>query len=426
VANRFGRSEILLLMDNHLHNSILLSHSGKQHSYHVAKAMQQLGVLKEFHTSSYVTNKWLQNLSNRRRFEFLRRRFEEGLSSPIVHSNWRFEIPEIIIRSLIGNSQRINELVYRRDYLFDSFIARKLEKAGINTFWGFQGSCLQSLKMARFLGITGVCEMTLSHVPFANNLLWDEKQLNPEWADSIDFTLFPGWYEKRMIEEPFEASHVVAISAFLKRTLLCDGIPEKKVSVIPLGFDISQMAFTPKIDPIENRPLKFLFAGKVTQRKGVSYMLEAFERFSKMDVELHIIGNVFGSGKAFQRYKHVYEHKTAISQAQLFKEYRNYDVLVFPSLLEGFGLVNIEAMGAGLPVITTPNTNAAEVLHDGINGFLVPIRDAEAIAKSVERIRNMDTETFSKMRLMARKTAEMYTWNNYMNSLNEFLSPALK
>jgi starch synthase len=401
--------------------SILLSHSGKQHAYHVAKAMHELGVLGKFYTSSYVSNVKIQELSERFGLSFLSRRYEKGIASPMVSSNWRFEFPEILVRTLVGNSTTVNRLIYRRDELFDRFVSKSLRKSGMNYFWGFQGSCLYSLREAKALGMKAVCEMTLSHVPFANRLLREEQQINPDWADSVDFTAFPSWYEKRMLDEPFEASHIVAISAFLKRTLLSDGIPEKKISVIPLGFDISKMVYKPEVIPLENRALRVLYAGRITQRKGISYLLDAMGRFSDKDVELHIIGDVFGSGKAFRRYNGVYHHRPAMSQTQLFREYCQYDILVFPSLLEGFGLVNLEAMGAGLPVITTPNTNAAEVLADGINGFIVPIRDSNAIAAAIERIRNMDTGAFQRMRILARQTAEKYTWEKYREILQEKL-----
>jgi glycosyltransferase involved in cell wall biosynthesis len=215
---------------------------------------------------------------------------------------------------------------------------------------------------------------------------------------------------------------VIAISQFLKNTLLKEGIDADKIHVIPLGFDAASVIFKAETESITNRPLRLLYAGKITQRKGILYLLEAIKRFDKNDVELHIIGNLYGNGDAFATYKDYYNFSPGISQIELFKRYADYDVLVFPSLLEGFGLVTVEAMGAGLPVITTANTNATEVLQDGKNGYLVPIRSVDAIANAIANIRNMDNATFQTMRHNARQTALQYTWDIYRNKLASYIS----
>jgi starch synthase len=383
--------------------------------------MQNLGVLGEFVTSSYITSPVLQKLIESLNINTLKRRFEHGLSAPKVRSNWRFEIPELFVRRIKTSSKLVTDLICARDKKFDIYVSRHILNESFSSYWGFQGSCLESLKRARAYGMTAVCEMT-SHFPFANDLLREEQRLIPEWADSIDFTMFPAWYEKRLVEEPYIASSVVTISSFQKRTLLSHGIEDEKIAVIPLGLDISNVKYIEEHHSLKNRPLRILYAGKVTQLKGIFYLLESMRSFNKNEVELHIIGDILGSGKAFRKYKDLYKYRPAVGQVELFTLYADYDLLVFPSLLEGFGLVSIEAMGAGLPVITTPNTNAAEVMKDGVNGFVVPIRDIGAITKAITRLRNMDDNSYYTMRLNARRTAENFTWLNYQMVLERYLN----
>lgn len=264
--------------------------------------------------------------------------------------------------------------------------------------------------------------MTTAHLPFVKRIYQEEAALQPEWADSMDFSSFPAYYERRLTEEPMIAGKVIAISSFLKNTLTQEGIAEEKVTVIPLGFDASSICFNEETDSIANRPLRLLYAGKVTQRKGIKYLLEAMQQFNKRDVELHIIGNVSGSGKALQNYKSNYSYQPGVTQQELFELYGHYDALVFPSILEGFGLVTVEAMGAGLPVITTPNTNATEIINDGINGYLVPIRSTGAIVQAITNLRNMDNASFQQMRWSARQTALQYTWDTHRDKVNQFIS----
>jgi glycosyltransferase involved in cell wall biosynthesis len=91
---------------------------------------------------------------------------------------------------------------------------------------------------------------------------------------------------------------------------------------------------------------------------------------------------------------------------------RNHDVLVFPSLFEGFGLVILEAMSQGMTVITTPNTGGPDVTTDGENGFIVPIRSAEAIAERLETL-VFDRKRLASMKEAALKTSRAMSWANY-------------
>jgi alpha-maltose-1-phosphate synthase len=403
-------------------SSIILSHSGKQHSYYVANALYELGYLKTFYTSSYIGNLALQNLILKKEWNFLSRRFLKGLGGQYVQSAWKYEVKEQLYRRLKGNTQAVNELVYMRDISFDNDLAKKLYNLPFDIYWGFQGSCHNCLETAAKTGKTGICEMTIAHLPFAKRILDEEAVLHPEWADSIDFTSFPASYEQRLVEEPLIASKVIAISDFLKKTLVQEGVSPEKITVIPLGFDASLIRFSEPKATFTNRPLRLLYAGRITQRKGLKYLLEAIKQFDKKDVELHIIGNVYGSGKAFQSFRDLYNYTPGISQHELFNIYSQYDALVFPSILEGFGLVTVEAMGAGLPVITTPHTNATEVIEDGKNGFLVPIRDSNAIVKAITSLRNMDDASFQQMRLSARQTALKYAWDAHKESVAKFIN----
>jgi glycosyltransferase involved in cell wall biosynthesis len=400
---------------------VILSHAGKQHSYYVARALYELGYLKKFYTSSYISNPALQALISKLNVSFFSRRYLSGLGGKYVSAAWRYEIKELVFRQLEGNSQKVNELVFERDINFDKDLSKKLPRLSFDAFWGFQGSCYHCLKESNALRLESICEMTMPHVPFAKRILNEESALHPEWADSIGFTSFPANYEQRLIEEPQIAKRVIAISSFLKNTLVQEGIEAEKITVIPLGFDATTIPFHQESESVANRPLRLLYVGRVTQGKGIKYLLEAMKSFGKNDVELHIIGNIYGSGAAFKSYCDLYTYSKGVSQAELFKMYKQYDALVLPSIMEGFGLVTIEAMGAGLPVITTPNTNATEVIRNGINGFVVPIRDSNAIANAITTLRNMDDASYQQMRHEARKVALQYTWDTHKDAVAAFI-----
>ena len=92
------------------------------------------------------------------------------------------------------------------------------------------------------------------------------------------------------------------------------------------------------------------------------------------------------------------------------------DVLVFPSLFEGFGLVMLEAMSRGLPVIATAHTAAPDVLTDGEDGFIVPIRSADAIVERLEQLIR-DRPRLAAMKRAAREKAATLSWESYRRGI---------
>jgi glycosyltransferase involved in cell wall biosynthesis len=403
-----------------LNRKVILSHSGKQHAYHVAKALSDLGYLEKFYTSSYVTSQHLQKLIAVTGNKYWSRRFLAGLNGHRVEANWRFEMPEIIYNKLFGQTARTVSAIYQRDVKFDGYMASRMRSLKGDIFWGFQGSCFESLKAANENDKITICELATAHAPAAKKILEEEKLLNPEWADSIDNVSFPDTYYERLCEEPHRADVVIGASQFTLQTLLEEGVPASKLRFLPLGFEVDHIPFELNKKRKEG-PIRLLYAGRITQRKGIKYLLEAMKQFRPEEVELHIIGYVHGSGKALKNYSNFILHPP-LQQYELFKKYQEFDAFVLPSVFEGFGLVIVEAMAAGLPVITTPHSIGPELITHGENGYIVPIRQTDAIVRSVSEYIQKNDQQMSEMRRKAHESALQYSWNSYQNRLMKFLS----
>ena len=409
--------------------NIILSHSGKQHSYQVAKALFDLKHLNLFYTSSYITSNALQKYFVKSGNTYFTRRFIEGLPGSFVKANWHFELKEIIYRKIFGKTHKTQNAIYERDVKFDQYVRNQLYKKFKNSnqkpsiFWGFQGSCYKSLTAAKDIGIYTFCELATAHIAYANKILGEESKLNPKWADSIDILKFPVDYENRLLNEPFIADSVIVASEFTKMTLEDAGVPDNKIIKLPLGFDMNNIKYDFKLDDkISNRPLKLLYAGTVTQRKGISYLLAANEKFKKSDIELHIIGGIQGDGEEFKKHlNNVFYHKP-VSQQELFNLYCEYDALVLPTIFDGFGLVILEALSAGLPVITTNHSFGSEIIIDNYNGYLVPIRDVDSLYKSILMLRNKSDDTYTNMRENAHRSSIEFNWLNYQKRLEVILN----
>lgn len=404
---------------------ITLSHSGKQHSYHVARSLKRLGFLDKFYTSSYVASPLLQDYFTKSGNTYFSRRYLPGLGGADVDANWRFELREVLIRKFQGKSKAAQEAVYNRDETFDSYVAGQLRSRKSDAFWGFQGSCLQSLRSAKSLGKNAIVELATAHVTASKQILGDEALLHPEWADSLDNLVFPAAYEKRLREEPHLADIVVSASDFTTQTLISDGIAPEKIHKISLGFDMDYVPFAVPDKPLSQRPLRLLYAGTVTQRKGIKYLLEAMKLLKNERIDLTVVGGIQGSGKAFKTYEGLYNYLTPVSQLELFQMYGQYDALVLPTVFEGFGLVIVEAMAAGLPVITTAHSMGPDLIKQGENGWVIPIRQVEPLVNTIAQLREMDDDAYIAMRQQARTSVEAFSWNAYFNNLEQFVRKTL-
>jgi glycosyltransferase involved in cell wall biosynthesis len=107
----------------------------------------------------------------------------------------------------------------------------------------------------------------------------------------------------------------------------------------------------------------------------------------------------------------------SVPHTQLNQHYINANVFVFPSLVEGFGLVLLEAMACGIPVITTPNTAGPDIITDGVEGFIIPIRDVDALKEKIEWCYGHPAE-LAEMGRAARRKAEQLTWTRYQQQLS--------
>jgi glycosyltransferase involved in cell wall biosynthesis len=361
---------------------VRVAHSGKQHAYRHALAVERCGALDRFITSSYFKpdsfpDRWLAKIPRFARM--LRRRWQEGLPESKVVRRWRLELPELLVRRFFGPGEAAERCMFRRDAAFDCWVARKWAK-DCDIYWGFQGSCLESLRAAKRRGIITVAEFATAHVTKAIELLSAEAQRHPEWADSISNLHFPDWYRERLEREPHEADICVVASQFSRQSLVDAGVAANRIRTIQLGADLERFSYRKRtIDG----PFRVLFVGGVGQRKGIKYLLDAFGLVRCPEMELVLIGPLCGSAKALEAYSGLYTYKGRMDQSSVIAEMHRSHVLVLPSVFEGFGLVIVEAMATGMPVIASRNSVAPELIREGMDGFIVDYDDVHSIADRI-------------------------------------------
>lgn len=182
-----------------------------------------------------------------------------------------------------------------------------------------------------------------------------------------------------------QADAITVPSSVAKRSFVQMGVPPEKVYVIPYGVRLDQFSRT--VDPPADS-FEVLFAGQVSLRKGIPYLLEAFARLKHPKKRLTIVGSVQDDirdllGKLPQ--EHV-AFTGSIQQSELVKKMSASHLLMLPSVEEGLALVQGQAMACGCPVLATTSTGAEDLFKDGVEGFIVADRDVDALAARLQEI----------------------------------------
>jgi glycosyltransferase involved in cell wall biosynthesis len=154
----------------------------------------------------------------------------------------------------------------------------------------------------------------------------------------------------------------------------------------------------------------FLFAGGITQRKGISYLLAAWARIRRPGWRLQLLGPLPASSGPLLPMLDQVELLGRVSHTEMPARMATADVFVFPSLFEGSAVVTYEALACGLPSVVT--AQAGSVVRDGIDGFVVAPRDVDDLARRMEQLGNAP-ELRARMSAAARKRALEFDWPRY-------------
>ena len=237
-----------------------------------------------------------------------------------------------------------------------------------------------------------------------------------------DFDDWPAGHEQRLDDEIRLADAVLVGSTYAADSFVDEGIPRSRMKVIPYGVDL-QTFTPPTADDRARRDASLfhaIFAGQMTQRKGLSYLLKGYRQFARPDTRLTIVGSPVGDPRALAPYAGLFHHIPHQTRAELARLYRSADVFVFPTLLEGMGLVVLEAMACGLPVIVTAN-GPGDVVRDGVDGFVIPARDPEAIARRLDELYR-DPALRAEMGRNAIARAREFGWTAYADRVTACLA----
>ena len=383
-------------------------------------AFVQAGLLEEFWTCANWKGGGLLDrlaaLSARFQHKLRRRSFPAELAPFIRTVPWR-ELGRQAA-SQIGWEQltRNEEDLFSVDNVYRSLDRRVSKQAAASlttkAVYAYEDGALETFRAAKKRGIKCIFEYPTIYWRMVRQIQREEAELHPEWAPTLGALRDSEEKLARKDQELALADLVVAPSSFGRDSIALAPALAAPVLVMPYG---TGPAVAHRNGAQTGGKLRVLFVGALSQAKGLGYLLEAVTHLER-EVEFSLIGRRVSPAVPAPSTLNKYRWIPSLPHDELLQEMSRHDVLVLPSLHEGFGLVMAEALGQGLVVITTPHTAGPDLITDGIDGFVVPIRSAAAIEERLALLLG-DRARLRAMQEEARNKALASTWENYRQRL---------
>ena len=305
-------------------------------------------------------------------------------------------------------------LDYQDTLLLDRWVASQIGPC--DAVIGLSGAALKTGKQVQGCGGKYVCDRGSSHIRYQQSIVSEEHRL---WGLEAQVT------DARLIhreESEYAAADAITVpSEFARVSFIEMGVPATKVFKVPYGVSLSR--FRPG-NPPSTESFDILFAGTVCLRKGVPYLLQAFHMLKHPHKRLRIVGTVEpGTLTVLQRLGlQSVELLGSLPQEKLAEYMSASHVMVLPSIEEGLALVQAQAMACGCPLISSVNTGGEDLFQDGVEGFLVPIRDPAAIHARLEQLA-ADPELQKRMSAAAlARVKGLGGWTDYGEKYTRFLT----
>ena len=326
---------------------------------------------------------------------------------------WLIPKKKIVSKVLLELLRRYGERIkFFAPYVLDNIAhkgialtaAKYISQADISIGWS--GNSLEAISESNKQGKIFILERGSSHYNYQMEILKEEaKRQNLK-----DFQPNLKHWERELLEYEY-TDYISVPSQFVYDTFIENGIPEKKLIKNPYGVNLEEFYPVKKEDDI----FRVIHCGAISYRKGIPYLLEAFSQLNLKKSELWIVGSIDQEIKEFvDQYKdeNIIFHGPK-KQSDLYWYLSQCDVYCLASIEEGLAMVQAQAMACGLPIITTTNTGGGELIENDKNGFVIPIRDIQAIKEKILYLYK-NKETSKKMSEKAIESIHNnFSWDDY-------------
>lgn len=397
--------------------TILFGHpTGNPNAHHAALAHYEARTLEAW-CVPWMPRAWELAIARRlpglsaeaRRLE--RRRFEALAAAPRVEGR-RQEWWRMARRVLSTTDERLS--YEANDWLMETMM-RLCARPAVTAVHAYEDCSLGAFEEAHRRGKNCIYDLPIGYYP-----AWERRHaaLRREYGDWTDGSADEPYVRREQKQrEMMLADVVLAPSTFVAQTV--KEHVDRRVSLCPYGVDSAFWCPAPAGEP--QATLRFVYAGACSLRKGTPQLLEAWAAARLPDARLELVGDWQLAARRRTQLPPGVIHRPPTSAVELRTRFQASDVFVFPSCFEGFGLVILEALACGLPVIATDATAGPDVLDEGC-GRLVPAGDKDALVEAL-RWFDLHRERLPVMRRAARARAERETWARYRAAVRSAVAP---
>jgi starch synthase len=339
----------------------------------------------------------------------------EGLSRSKVGTFPWFHLPEVLLqRAGFRSKWFYDHLGYTNALAFDEWTLRRIPPC--DAFIGISGAGLKTGISVQRHGGKFICDRGSTHIRHRAELVEDE---HLRWGVSEGSQDDPRDLARE--EQIYQVADAITVpSTHSRRTYIDRGISPEKIHVLPYGVLLDR--FHKVGDPPTDR-FEVLYVGRVDLAKGFPYLLQAFAQLRVPNKHLTVIGGVQSEIKSTLATLPLQDVTFTGTKPQVeLKQWMSRShVMVMPSLDEGMALVQGQALACGCPVIATTHSGAEDLFTDGIEGFIVPIRDPEALTA---RMQLLAEDPALQQRMSEAALARVHTlggWERYGDAWEQLL-----
>jgi starch synthase len=296
-------------------------------------------------------------------------------------------------------------------------MARECRRSTVRAVHAYEDCSLWQFMEAKRLGKACIYDMPISYYAAREKT---QAELLRKYSDWLPHNWSPIAQDRRREQKRREmalADLTLVPSRYVEATIR-EFHPHKDIGLAPYGVNLE--FWTPGETNKSPGPLRFIFAGQVSLRKGVPLLIEAWSKAGLRDAELALVGSWTLSESKRRSLPPGIKWFPPCSPQALRDRYRDSDVFVFPSFAEGLALVLLEAMACGLPVLASEASGVSEEITIGC-GFVIPPGDLDQL---VERLRWFDQhrDEVPAMAYEARSQATRQTWSKYRGLVKRAVS----
>lgn len=301
----------------------------------------------------------------------------------------------------------------------DKKVASKIEKANeekLNGVYAFEDGAYYSFLASKKRNFVNFYDLPTGYWRAKLRIFDAEKKKFPSWESTIT-GLFDSDEKLRRKDEEIKMADMIFVASQFTASTLKDFKGElPPIKVMPYGFPEVYAERTYR-EIKKDSKIKLLFVGNLSQQKGIAYLIEAIEPLLDK-VSLTMVGRKADeNNEALNKAVSTHHWIPSLHHSEILNTMREHDVLVFPTLFDGFGLVITEAMSQGTPVIATYNCAGPDLIDNDKNGWLVETGSVAALRNVIEKLieNPLLIESAGKA---ARETAKLRPWKVFQTELS--------